>query len=105
MGDRISISFKNGEDESVALFSHWRGKDLLNDALQYLRDLKEEVKGKSCEPLERLEPGTVMVDFIRDLTKDEKRITSDLYLETDSSKGDNSDNGHFTIDLNTLRFE
>lgn len=42
MGNRISISFcKKNEGESVALFSHWGGRKLLNQALKYLKDLKK----------------------------------------------------------------
>ncbi len=51
-------------------------------------------------PLGRLEPGTVMVDFIRALTKDCESVNSNYYLGKDDMDGDNSDNGHFTIDVN-----
>lgn len=98
MGDRISISFKNGFNESVCLFSHWGGKEFLEDAKQYVVDLEKEREG-SCNPIDRLEPETVMVDFIRYLTKDMKRVESDLYLGASQHDGDNSDNGHFTINL------
>ena len=107
MGNRISISFKNDtnswKEESVALFSHWQGKDLLRQVEQYLTELKAkqtEAGNPQTYPLDRLEPNTVMVDFIRWLTQEETEIKSDLYLGKDGDDGDNSDNGHFTIDLN-----
>ena len=39
-----------------------------------------------------------MVDFIRHITKGMKKVDSDLYLGKDYNDGDNSDNGHFSID-------
>ena len=98
MGDRISIQFKNGPDKSVVLFSHWGGKDFLKEARKYVKELKAERIGE-CNPLDRMEPGTVMVDFIRHVTKDMKRVESDLYIEENEHMGDNSDNGHFIINL------
>lgn len=102
MGDRVSISFRNGKQESVVLFHHWGGKQFPQKALQYAKDLVAELEStKICvsEPLTRLEPETVMVDFIRYITKDKSRIMSSLYLGRDQNDGDNSDNGHFVIDL------
>ena len=98
MGDRISIQFENDGNKSVVLFSHWGGKDFLNEAIEYIKKLKKERKG-TVEPLDRFEPQTVMVDFIRHLTKNEERITSNYYFGFDEDDGDNSDNGHFCIDL------
>lgn len=99
MGDRISISFKNGDEESVTLFSHWRGRDLLSSVQQYVKELKADTGVPAAYPISRGEPNTVMVDFIRWLTKDMPRVTNDLYLGRDESEGDNSDNGHYTYDL------
>ena len=110
MGDRISISFVNGAIQSPALFSHWGGTSFLEDVELYLNELREEISNldhPNSLPLDRLEPGTVMVDFIRWMAERELRgdhikrlrITSDLYLGKDSEDGDNSDNGHVEIDL------
>ena len=99
MGDRASISFRKGKDESVTLFSHWGGKAFQDNAEKYIYQLKQLQKGKMVYPLERLEPATVMVDFIRSLTTGMDRVKSDLYLGRDSTDGDNSNNGHRIIDL------
>ena len=105
MGDRISISFVNGNDQSVALFSHWGGREFLNDALAYVRNLRQEkAKGNGSNPLDRLEPQTAMVDFIRHITRNEVRVDRDLYLGKDGCHGDNSDNGHWNINLKTGEF-
>lgn len=103
MGNRISIQFKNGEDESPVLFSHWGGEEFKQEAEDYVTELKGEIGMKNpmtgTEPLDRLEPGTVMVDFIRQITKNMDRVKSDLYLGKDENDGDNSDNGHHVIEL------
>ena len=99
MGNRVSIQFENKGKKSVVLFSHWDGMDFVNLARKYIKELKKEVKGKVCYPLERLEPNTVMMDFIRKLTKDMKRVECNYYLGATESNGDNSDNGHHIIEL------
>ena len=108
MGDRISMSFRNEKEsfckESVVLFSHWGGRSFLKQAKTYINKLRKKIsKNDISTPLSRLEPNTVMVDFIRHITKGFKGVDSDLYLGKSSDDGDNSDNGHFTIDVNTGR--
>ena len=120
MGDRVSISFVNeidyingkAREESVPLFNHWGGKDFPQYALNWVKKLKREVNEKKEDnistPYTRLEPQRVMVLFIADLQKDKqfadytnkKRITHSIYLGKDTNDGDNSDNGHFVIDIN-----
>ena len=99
IGDRISIQFEDGKEKSVVFFSHWRGVEFLKEVERYVEVLKSEVNGRVTMPLDRLEPDTVMVDFIRYITKNMRRVTNDLYLGKDEFDGDNSDNGHFIIDL------
>ena len=115
MGNRVSISFTNGKSESVALFSHWGGKEFVQLARQYVKELQAEARVKGdTEPLYRLEPGTVMVDFVRAITAlspgvtgrrprcpSRGRVESDLYFGEmrDPMYGDNSDNGHHIIHL------
>lgn len=102
MGARASVSFKNGNEESIAVFSHWGGDHFLNQAKDYAEELKKDIaagKVPASWPLGRLEPRTVCVDFLRHITKNEERIISDLYLGKNSNDGDNSDYGHETIDL------
>jgi hypothetical protein len=99
MGDRVSIQFEKNGRKSVTLFSHWGGMDFVEDARNYVAVLREERKGKGMNPLDRLEPETVMVDFIRYLTKDDARVESNLYLGVDENDGDNSDNGNHILNL------
>lgn len=118
MGDRVSISFVSGNDESVALFNHWGGRGFVRLAKEYVRELKKEVvigradskrSYQMSGPLSRMEPNTVMVDFIRWYANNhvEKgdRIWSSLYLGKDDNDGDNSDNGHFQIRLDTTEMQ
>lgn len=99
MGDRISIRFVNKrKGMSVVLFSHWDGKELLKEAKNYLKQLP---KGSHTTPLDRREPKTVMVDFIRHLTTGFSVVDSNYYLGVNENDGDNSDNGHYDIDVMT----
>ena len=98
MGDRISISFRQGERESVSLFSHWGGLAFLEEARDYASQLIEEREGM-IKLLDRLDPETVMVDFIRHLTRKLKRVESNFYLGRNQVDGDNFDKGHHVIDL------
>ena len=102
MGDRVSIQFVNGKEKSVVLFSHWGGMDFVKTAKAYTKDLHKWIdRQDNCAitPLMRLEPDTVIVDFIRHITKNDVRVDSDLYLAEDENMGDNSDNGHHVINL------
>jgi hypothetical protein len=99
-------------EESVPLFNHWGGSDFPKYALDWVKKLKREVNEKKEDnistPYTRLEPQRVMVLFIADLQKDKQfadytnkeRITHSIYLGKDKNDGDNSDNGHFVIDIN-----
>jgi hypothetical protein len=108
MGDRISISFRNGKEESVALFSHSDGKTFLEIVDSFLLTLTEVLhigKHRDFYPLSRLEPQTVMFNFIVYLQEQNgcngcKFSYSNYYLGKDKTDGDNSDNGHYIIDLN-----
>jgi|WetSurMetagenome_2_1015567.scaffolds.fasta_scaffold487747_2 hypothetical protein len=99
MGDRVSIQFENAGEKSVVLFNHWGGMEFVSLAKKYVQELKKEVGEREAMPLDRLEPNTVMVDFIRKITKKETRIESSLYLGATENDGDNSDNGHHVIPL------
>ena len=67
MGDRVSIQFVNGKEKSPVLFSHWAGMRLVEIAKHYVIELNRWIKKEGrnmCEPLERKEPGIVMIDFV-----------------------------------------
>lgn len=98
MGDRVSIQFQNENEKSIVLFSHWQGMSLVKQAKRYVENLKATRTGQRS-PLDRFEPETVMVDFIRHITKDMEVVDSDLYVVATENDGDNSDNGHFIIKL------
>jgi hypothetical protein len=105
MGDRVSIQFQNGEQKSVVLFSHWGGMEEVSLAKSYVRRLREQFRGSHVWPLERLEPETVMVDYIVcNVAKhavQNGHVMSGYYLAATEAEGDNSDNGHWIIDLLT----
>jgi len=100
MGDRVSIRFVNGDSSSPVLFNHWGGKAFVKVAVSYVKELHEELvenDSRNTYPLDRLEPQTVMVDFIRYLTTGYERVRSNLYLGVSPDDGDNSDNGHWDV--------
>jgi hypothetical protein len=106
MGCRISLQFTRGKQQSVALFSHWQGETLEEEAHLYVENLKKDIEDNKImrgEPLGRFDPETVMVDFIRHITKNLPRVTHDLYLGATEENGDNSDHGNVEIALPTLR--
>jgi len=105
MGDRISIQFRKGNETSVALFHHWMGTELKNQVMTYIKELKERITSSGTYPLDRLEPSIVMLDFVRELTEDMVEVRSGMYLGRDGSDGDNSDNGNWVLDLDTLNWE
>ena len=105
MGDRISISFKNGDEESVALFSHGWGMLLADEARDYawehvLWSFSQPQNGAG--PSQRLEPATVLVNFIRFLADSSPEPQEDFHLGRNSEDGDNSDHGHYAIDLGDI---
>ena len=123
MGNRVSVSFIDGDTnrESVALFHHWGGEDFAIQTRNWFRTHKtklsvtaeQEVKN-GLDPMTRFEPKNVMVQYIHNLHKSTMNlemgdnleftpeyISHSIYLGKDENDGDNSDNGHFTIDINT----
>ncbi len=123
MGDRVSIRFvHNGPDRegmpndyagnspSVVLFHHWGGREFPEVARRFLVQLRKrisEARGAKPPdydatpygPVGRLEPSHVMVQFIAALGKDPKGVSGSIYLGATPNDGDNSDNGHFDVEV------
>ena len=127
MGDRVSISFKDhDDDESIAIFHHWGGTDFPKVALEWFKAFKKDVnltaKENFSDPTTRFEARNIMAQFISWLGKNnhyrecigfdknengksvydkplynEDQISHSLYLGKDKNDGDNSDNGHYVI--------
>lgn len=116
MGDRVSIQFKGGDETSSVLFAHWGGSEFPKLALKFAKKMKKDMdKRSTSDPSKRMEGGIVMLNFILDELKNEvgefapngsgrkgKYITSSFYIVPTENDGDNSDNGHFIIDCDTL---
>ena len=82
------------------LFSHWGGISLLQEARAYAERLTRTANPDGVWPLDRFEPQTVMVDFIRHLTQwCTGQILNDYYLGRDENDGDNSNHGHYILNL------
>ena len=114
--------------KSVVLFNHWGGKSFPVFAEQWLdkhnKRLASSRRKNSSGPITRMDPNQLMIQFIRDISRMEdfdsshdceshmfymsephsrptnpRYFTCSLYLGADENSGDNSDNGHFIIDV------
>ena len=130
MGDRVSVSFRKKEEtfggptdkktrleESPALFHHWGGTELPKVAFEWFKKVKVETEamGRISDPFTRLEPRNLMVQLIGTLAREkwdqystgtgkhDTWMTHSIYLGKDSQDGDNSDNGHYTIDVDACK--
>ena len=114
-------------DESPALFHHWGGTELPKVAFEWFKKVKAETKamGQRSDPFTRLEPRNLMVQLIGTLAREkwdqykvypgrgihgpksykdhDTWMTYSLYLGKDGTDGDNSDNGHYTIDVDDCK--
>ena len=110
-------------EESPALFHHWGGTELPKVAFEWFKKVKIAAsKIGGSDPFTRLEPRNLMVQLIGTLARekwdqyslgsifDDKGarkhdtwMTHSMYLGKDSNDGDNSDNGHYTIDVDESR--
>jgi|TARA_R110001599_G_scaffold5545_1_gene27834 hypothetical protein len=106
-------------EESPALFHHWGGTELPKVAFEWFKKVEIAAsKIGGSDPFTRLEPRNLMVQLIGTLarekwdqyslgltkdktgmTKHDTWMTHSMYLGKDSADGDNSDNGHYTIDV------
>ena len=131
MGDRVSLSFqqetewyvkrKNEKhlEQSPALFHHWGGTHFPKFAFQWFKKVKEKYGKNGGDPFTRMEPRNLMVQFIAHLrnhddlrydrhyngewSTDDELLSYSIYLGKDSNDGDNSDNGHYTIDVDASK--
>ena len=103
MGDRASVKFKSKFEESPVFCSHWGGTDFHEAVKDFTEEILAEARGKGgVEPLFRLEPSIMMVEFIRTHFKEFEegdRVTSCYYLGKDRSEVDDSDNGCLVVNL------
>ena len=131
MGDRVSLSFQQQTEwyvkrkkekhleQSPALFHHWGGTHFPKFAFQWFKKVKEKYGKNGGDPFTRMEPRNLMVQFIAHLrnhddlrydrhyngewSTDDELLSYSIYLGKDSNDGDNSDNGHYTIDVDASK--
>ena len=108
-------------DESPALFHHWGGTQFPKMAFDWFKSVKKKYGKGGGDPFTRMEPRNLMVQLIAHLRNhadlrystlntskkesdwdiDPELICYSIYLGKDGNDGDNSDNGHYTIDVDT----
>ena len=88
----------------MVLFEHWGGIEAAEAAEEYAEELRAEaLQQGEVMPLFRMEPETVMVDYIRvrlansGMVGSVGRVTNNFYLMASPTGGDNGDNGHHVI--------
>ncbi len=107
-------------EQSPALFHHWGGTDFPKFAFQWFKKVKAKYGKKGGDPFTRMEPRNLMVQFIAhlrnheelryywpktpsandlEIVTDDQLLSYSIYLGKDSNDGDNSDNGHYIIDV------
>tara|TARA_R110000787_G_scaffold265000_1_gene370939 strand:+ start:191 stop:613 length:423 start_codon:yes stop_codon:yes gene_type:complete len=130
MGDRVSISFKDNEENSVCLFHHWGGTKFPKYAFDWFKLFQKEVKkqkSKGSDPTSRFEPRTMMSQFVSHIGQSpffkecmgfeetngqsdynkpiysKTELSHSIYFGKNENDGDNSDNGHYTIDVSKCK--
>ena len=131
MGDRVSLSFQQKAEwyvnrkkeehmeQSPALFHHWGGTHFPRFAFQWFKQIKAKYGKNGGDPFTRMEPRNLMVQFIAHLrnhealrydrhyhgewSTDDELLSYSIYLGKDSNDGDNSDNGHYIIDVDACK--
>jgi hypothetical protein len=98
MGDRISISFKDDQEESIVFFEHHAGLRLKKDVEQFISELDKKYEKSENTPYTRREASAIMPVFIGWYFS-KYGIDYSVYLGKTQNDGDNSDNGHFVFDL------
>jgi len=110
---------KEYREESPALFHHWGGTTFPKFAFDWFKSIKKKYGNGGGDPFTRMEPRNLMVQLIahlrnhadlrydsfnkktKDFDTDDELLSYSIYLGKDGNDGDNSDNGHYTIDVDT----
>ena len=92
MGDRICLTFTDGDERSPCLYAHWMGQRLLDKAAEF--------HAKYCGEI-RSEPSNWMVNFISWLRKGAVE-DGEYYLYPDEEHSCTpDDNGYWEMDTVT----
>ncbi|GAI24300.1 unnamed protein product [marine sediment metagenome] len=101
MSVSVSIQFKNGDKISAALFSSFYGERLKKEADYHATWVKAYLLEEGV-PLDTLDPGVVMVDFIRDVIIRKKMTRGIFSLGKDGACWDHCERGNHIIDFEKL---
>lgn len=105
MGNRVSIQFKDDDGTlSAVLFSHWSGLGLVHQAREFVDKLRQERINREVLPLDRMEAGIVLINFIRHITSSDQNATdasdmvdSDFSCLPSPEDGEQGEAGHHVI--------
>ena len=87
MGNRVSVSFKKDDRESVALFNHWGGEEFAIQTRNWFRTYKTKLSVteekdvlNGTDPITRFEPQNLMVQYIHNLFRQPLNCSFDELL-------------------------
>ena len=92
MGDRIAISFVNGRERSPVLYSHWRGRDLIEDVQTFWQEHHGSIRD---------EPSNMMVNFITYIRNGEVYDGGEYLYSDEEHCCSPDDNGFWEMDTRT----
>lgn len=101
MSKSVSIQFTNGDKVSAALFSSFYGGWIEKEADYHARWVKSYLL-KEGVALDKLDPGVVMFDFVRDVIIRKKMTRGIFSLGQDGTCWGYSDRGNHIIDFEKL---
>jgi hypothetical protein len=104
MGDRISISFKDSNENSIVFCDHWGGRHLINDVNEFIKTMDLKYPRTHSTPQTRREPSWMMPLFVAFYYRKYPN-GEEVYLVQDEGQCDNSDRGHFTYDFDKNQWD
>lgn len=89
MGDRICLTFTDGEEKSPTLYAHWDGYDLIESARDFYITFHDEIRD---------EPSNFMFNFVAFISNGNVQ-DGGYYLYPDENKSCSpDDNGFWMMD-------
>ena len=105
MGDRTSIQFVNDDEKSPVFYEHNGGIALLHEVDEFLEVLKQNfpLNERCNDPITRREPSAILVMFVAKYVKYQLTFSGGYRLRDSDVFYRNNDNGHWIINLKTMK--
>jgi hypothetical protein len=102
MGERASFQFEKDGDKSVIFYDHWGNMDLIENVRAFVNELNRisPYHEDNSGPLDRREPGIMMVNFVVSYVGQGLHKSSYDLLDS-NTKMEGNDHGHHVVDTIT----